>query len=155
MVSRNFKTYSRRFYNILQTSCQDIFKTSSKRLQDVLQIRLQDIFKTSSRHLQDVFMKLCFQIKKSSFAFSIYYTFQRFLTETYLEPCRTSVMDSFLREYLTALCCQLFLQKGSIIDAKFWLKIGFCLSSLLFSVCQFMQENTQPVLKRRIVVMGQ
>ena len=63
-----FRTFSARFQDAFQTSCkkflQDIFKTYSRyfqdvinsswrHLQDVLPRRLQNIFKTSSRHFDD------------------------------------------------------------------------------------------------------
>ena len=49
-----FKTSSRRFQDVFETSCKSVFKKSSRCLQDVFKTsskRLQDIFKTSSRRI--------------------------------------------------------------------------------------------------------
>ena len=45
---------------------QDVFKTFSRRFQDVLPRRLQDVLKTSSRHLQYVFKMSCKYVFKTS-----------------------------------------------------------------------------------------
>ena len=60
-------TPSRRFQEVLKTSCQEVFKIFSRRLQDIFQTRLQDIVKKSSRRLtkassrdfEDIFKKSC------------------------------------------------------------------------------------------------
>ena len=60
-------TPSRRFQEVLKTSCQEVFKIFSRRLQDIFQTRPQDIVKKSSRRLtkassrdfEDIFKKSC------------------------------------------------------------------------------------------------
>ena len=122
------KTSSRRLQDVLVKTnilvlvviLQEVFNTLSWRYPG----KSQDFFETSSRCRQEVFQKqlqdvLNFKIFWISKVLVFYFTTPlvaayRGVFRTWSNICN----GNFLRKYLTALSCWLFLQKSSIADVR-------------------------------------